>query len=200
VIKISKVQTFGWEAAVRGMRNPYDSWDKSDSYGEKIGPADRKLMMSLVRGGTDHSKFLRFITVTFDITAPMYFLKEWDTYKVGTVSNGTSTMHKIASKPFTEGDFSTEHLSHANMITFNYYTEALNRAREKYLETGSKDDWWQMIQMLPSSYNQTRTMSVNYQVLRNMYHARKNHKQDEWKKEFTKWIHTLPNAWLITEV
>lgn len=206
MLKVSKVEVSGWRAAVRGMRNPWDSWDKSDSafMGEPgfqsfIGEDDIRLMKKLIKAGTDHSKFMRYIVCTFDITGPLYFLKEWDTYKIGTVSNGTSSMHRIGAKPFTEGDFSTEHLNRDNMITFNYLVDALNRARRKYLQTESKDDWWQLIQMLPSSYNQTRTVQVNYQVLRAMYHARKYHKQDEWR-DFCRFVETLPYSELITEV
>ena len=210
MIKLEKTDVFGWETAIRGMRNPMNSWDKSDSsdQGENgfwIGKKDLALMKKLSKAGTDHSKFLRMINVTVDITAPLYWWKEYDTYKVGTVANSCSTMHKIHEKEFTLDDFSCEHLKN-----FNGYREHphgrevalfengfcgtiadLNAARKLFLQTGDKQYWWQMIQLLPSSYNQKRTVQLNYQVLKNMYHARKNHKLDEWR-EFCKWCETLP--------
>ena len=214
-IKIENIETYGWEAAVRGMRNPKNSWDKSDSefadccHNEEhqdncpscfyfdgfnrpckphIGENDLKLMHTLAKAGSDHGKFLRMITVTMDITAPLYWWKEFDTYKVGTVANSCSTMHKIAAKEFTLEDFSCEHLI-GNAQVYNGYVPtavlectigALNEFRELYLETKNKAYWWQMIQLLPTSYNQRRTVQMNYAVALNMYHARKNHKLDEW--------------------
>ena len=232
MIKIENTEVFGWEAAIRGMRNPMNSWSKSDSgfcnagSGKDIhwsdcafehecsecsvtdgqyvlGKNDLKLMKKLVAAGTDHSKFMRMINVTFDITAPLYFLKESDTYKVGTVRNSCSTMHKIAEKEFTLDDFSHENLGESAIEEFLEPTiRGLNIARDMYLEKKSegkesKAAWWQMIQLLPSSYNQRSTMQMNYQVLRNIYHARKNHKLDEWR-EFCKWIESLPYSELIT--
>lgn len=208
MIKIENVEVFGWEAAIRGMRNPLNSWNKSDSifdagFGSDstiLGENDLKLMQSLVKAGTDHSKFMRMINVTMDITAPMYWAKELDTYKVGTVRNSCSTMHKIHSKEFTLDDFSHEHLLDEtftfNIIPtaiFNSLIDCLNENRRLYIETNDKKYWWQMIQLLPSSYNQKFTWQANYQVLRNIYFARRNHKLDEWV-EFCKIIKTLPYA------
>lgn len=175
-----------WKSAIMGARNPMNSWGKSDSIysGEKfsIGENDLKLLERLVKAGTDHSKFLRFLPVTMDITAPLYWWKEADTYKVGTASNSCSTMHKIQSKEFTLEDFSIENLYNDVVDNpFKTIIDCLNFFRGLYLQNKDKDDWWQMIQLLPSSYNQRRTVIVNYAVLRNMYHARKNHKLDEWR-------------------
>lgn len=220
MIKIENVNVCGWEAAIRGMRNPMNSWDKSDSdtckdklsccesyvdcrmYHYCIGSNDLELMKSLVKAGSDHSKFMRMITVTLDITAPLYWWKEFDTYKVGTVRNSCSTMHKIHSKEFTLDDFSCEHLQDIpNGGAFKYCLKQiisqLNHARDLFIETNDKTYWWQMIQLLPSSYNQRATIQLNYAVLRNMYHSRKNHKLDEWK-DFCKWIESLPYSELIT--
>jgi hypothetical protein len=175
-----------------------------------IGDNDLKLMQSLVKAGSDHSKFMRMITVTVDITAPLYWWKEFDTYKVGTVRNSCSTMHKVTEKEFTLDDFSHEHIEALDNIscdTLGYtdcpvidnwtmlkvIVEVLNYNREKFLETKDKKYWWQIIQLLPSSYNQTATVQLNYAVLRNMYQSRKNHKLDEWV-EFCKWVETLPYA------
>lgn len=221
------------------MRNPMNSWDKSDSFHNckdhdvcigdcglwcsgAIGDNDLKLMKNLVKAGSDHAKFMRMITVTCDITAPLYFYKEWDTYKVGTVRNSCSTMHKISDKEFTLDDFSCEHLLQSSTMQLELYSAlvcaptcdgkpqwtpmmhllstiaGLNHYREKYLETKDKKYWWQMIQLLPSSYNQRSTVQLNYAVLRNMYHARKNHKLDEWHT-FCEWVETLPCSELITE-
>lgn len=214
MIKISNTKIHGWEAAIRGMRNPMDSWNKSDSafmgepgYQSFIGDDDLMLMEKLVKAGADHSKFMRFITVTFDVYAPLYWWKEFSTYRMGLKPAdptdiemlSRSTMHKIHSKKFTEGDFSTEHLNRKNTIIFNYVIEALNDSRDTYLKSKDKNDWWQMIQMLPNSYNQGRTLLVNYQVLRNIYKGRKNHKLDEWHV-FSEWIESLPYSFLITEV
>ena len=201
MIKFENVEIYGWEAAIRGMRNPKNSWEKSDTIfdGDKwcIGDNDLKLMTSLAAAGTDHGKFLRMITVTLDIAAPLYWWKEFDTYKVGTVANSCSTMHKIADKEFTLDDFSAEHLIGQPLAVMNNVINTLNDWRKHYLATKYKDAWWQMIQLLPSSYNQKRTVQLNYAVLKNMYHARKNHKLDEWIN-FCGWTETLPYAELIT--
>lgn len=215
MIKFENIETFGWEAAIRGMRNPMNSWDKSDSglvrnrlklnggaeypYHFEIGPNDLKLMQSLIRAGTDHSKFMRMINVTLDITAPLYWWKEFDTYKVGTVANSCSTMHKIHAKEFTFDDFSHEHLGDKEKQILLTIIEAMNESRDAFVtwteeyKHERKDYWWQMIQLLPSSYNQKRTVQLNYQVLRNIYFARRSHKLDEWV-EFCKIIETLPYA------
>ena len=228
MIKIENTEVFGWETAIRGMRNPMNSWDKSDSVWKDrydhiadetkcdyfIGKNDFALMKRLVKSGSDHSKFMRMINVTMDITAPMYWWKEYDTYKVGTVRNSCSTMHKIAEKEFTLDDFSCERLFYWDIshdvtapptIPMNLLQDIiyfLNKARELYLKETDDDlkkgYWWQMIQLLPSSYNQRSTMQMNYQVLRSIYHARKNHKLDEWRK-FCNWIETLPYSELITD-
>ena len=203
MIKIENIDISGWKAAIRGMRNPMNSWDKSDSRFTDmglvidIGLEDARLMKQLVQAGTDHSKFMRMINVTVDVTAPLYWWKEADTYKVGTVRNSCSTMHKISSKEFELDDFSHEHLLNENAIYFGKTLERLNNARKKYLETKDKTYWWQMIQLLPSSYNQRATLQLNYAVLRNIYHSRKNHKLDEWH-DFCDWIESLPYAELIT--
>ena len=207
MIQIEKTEVFGWEAAIRGMRNPMNSWDKSDSLfwpgHMQIGEKDIDLMKRLVKSGTDHSKFMRYIMVTSDITAPLYWWKEYDTYKVGTVANSCSTMHKIHAKEFTFDDFSIEHLGivpncdPAYENAFETVLFALNEARHCYLDTNDKSYWWQMIQLLPTSYNQKRTVQLNYAVLKNIYHARKNHKLDEWHS-FCAWIETLPYSELIT--
>ena len=180
MIQITNAETFGWESAIRGMRNPMNSWLASDSDGELLGEKDLELAMKLSKSGTDHRKFMRMIIVQADILAPRYWWTEYDTYKVGTVANSTSTMHKIHAKEFTVDDFSCEHLKLANIDHLCYLIHALNKSRERYLETKDKEDWWQMIQLLPQSYNQLRTVSLNYEVLCNMYHARKHHKLDEW--------------------
>lgn len=219
MIKIENTETYGFEAAIRGMRNPMNSWDKSDSkhmWGKdsagfvcpvyEIGDEDFALMEQLVKAGTDHSKFMRMITVTCDIVAPLYWIKEMDTYKVGTVRNSCSTMHKIQEKEFSLSDFSVEHLYNDDDNPTYYKSpikvmsdlcECLNYYRERYLNTKDKKDWWQLIQLLPSSYNQRFTWQANYAVLRNMYHSRKNHKLDEWH-DFCKWIESLPYSELIT--
>ena len=211
MIKIENTEVYGFEAAIRGMRNPMNSWDKSDSlWKEKfdykegeyafdffVGSNDLTLMKQLVKAGTDHSKFMRMINVTLDITAPLYWWKEFDTYKVGTVRNSCSTMHKIHSKEFEVSDFSTDHLNLDSMEVLKKTIEHLNYYRDQFIETKHKNAWWQLIQLLPSSYNQRATVQLNYQVLRNMYHARKNHKLDEWR-EFCEWIESLPYSELIT--
>lgn len=223
MLSINNTETYGWEAAVRGMRNPMNSWDKSDSGwcfnlsnlmcsecrfngdgkqcthdGFIIGPNDLTLMKKLISAGTDHSKFMRMIGVSLDITAPLYWWKEFDTYKLGTVANSCSTMHKIHAKEFTMDDFSHEHLLNDEAIVFmEHLVDGLNFYRTRFLETNDKIYWWQIIQLLPSSYNQKRTVTLNYAVLRNMYHARRNHKLDEWHT-FCEWIESLPYSELIT--
>ena len=226
MILIEKTEVIGFDQAIRGMRNPMNSWDKSDSgickggddgvgcsncaacdcehtydHSFQIGKNDHELMMKLVKGGPVHAKFRRMITVYVDITAPLYWWKEFDTYKVGTVANSCSTMHKIHTKAFDIYDFSHEHLINEDDNTwFHGFVDTvcigLNSAREKFLETGDKKYWWQMIQLLPSSYNQKRTVMLNYEVLANIYQYRKNHKLDEWK-EFCKWIEGLPWSEII---
>ena len=243
MIKLENYEVVGWEHAIRGMRNPMNSWDKSDSdfkataetdvLGEgkvkkqlvqfdalKIGPNDHKLMMQLANAGPVHGKFRRMITVYVDITAPLYWWKEFDTYKVGTVANSCSTMHKIHAKPFELEDFSADHLLITDHELDDYIDNAieneqehygalcpsyilgktistLNYYREKFLSTKDKLYWWQMIQLLPSSYNQKRTVQLNYEVLAGIYQYRKDHKLDEWKS-FCKWIEELPYSEVIT--
>lgn len=251
MLKIENAEVLGWEHAIRGMRNPKNSWEKSDSgrcltHGPThcsdcayvhsgcnasetdldtrciIGPNDKQLMTTLRNAGTDHRKFMRMITVYLDITAPLYWWKEFDTYKVGTVANSCSTMHKIAAKEFTLDDFSHEHLvddldvrieiggtDHRDtgpMEVLGMTIDVLNHYREKYLVatkteeyTGlpAKDIWWQMIQLLPSSYNQKRTVMLNYEVLANIYKSRRHHKLDEWHT-LCDWIESLPYSKLIT--
>ena len=186
---------------IQGLRNPMNSWDKSDSkYNDldeyKIGANDLGLMKRLAMAGTDHRKFMRMMPVYVRITAPFYWWKEFDTYKVATVANSCSTMHKIAAKEFTVDDFSTDHLYDDEYELLKKVIEALNGDRELYLESLKKNDWWQMIQLLPSSYNQTRNVMMNYEVLTNIYKSRKDHKLDEWR-EFCRWIKTLPYSELI---
>ena len=218
MIKLENTEVLGWEHAIRGMRNPLNSWDKSDSVFtnhtledwphntvktfDVLGPNDLDLMTRLRNSGTDHRKFMRMITVYADIIAPLYWWKEFDTYKVGTVANSCSTMHKIHAKEFTLADFSTEHLYPEVREAFeNTIIKCLNEARKTYNflsdTPGKKDAWWQMIQLLPSSYNQKRTVMLNYEVLANIYKSRRNHKLDEWK-DFCKWIEGLPYSELIT--
>lgn len=203
MLKITHTQTYGWEASIRGARNPFNSWDRSDSTFTDgkvcIGVNDLCLMKSLVKAGSDHSKFMRMIIVTCDITAPFYWWKEYDTYKVGTVANSCSTMHTIHKKEFTVDDFSCERLNHFNLNIIQQTIRNLNTYRERFLLTKDKEDWEQMIQLLPSSYNQLRTVQLNYAVLRNIYHARKNHKLKEWHI-LCRWIEGLPYSELITEV
>lgn len=245
MIKFEKTEVVGWEHVIRGMRNALESWDKMDSkwscirpseehmsvycvddYEFYIGPNDQKLMMKLRKAGPDHRKFMRMIVVYVDITAPLYWWKEFDTYKVGTVANSCSTMHKIHAKEFTIDDFNHEHLIDGEDFMYDLMSPSahlcstigmLNRSRDKYLETKDKKYWWQMIQLLPSSYNQKRTVMLNYEVLANIYKSRKNHKLDEWKEHdylskedlsyentfekhagFCDWIKTLPYSELIT--
>ena len=204
MLTIENAETFGWEAAIRGMRSPKNSWDKSDSWWSSpdengtdeptyiIGENDLKLMQTLAAAGQDHGKFLRMIHVQLDVTAPLYWHKEADQYKVGTVTDSCSTMHKIHAKEFTLDDFSHEHL-YSPLHDLKPTVDLLNVYRERFLETKDKEDWWQLIQLLPSSYNQRRTWDLNYAVLRNIYHARRNHKLDEWHN-LCDWIETLPYA------
>lgn len=217
MIKFTNTETWGFKHAIRGMRNPLESWSKSDSctctmrhdycysceYKNENGcnidflhikEADIGLMKRLIHAGTDHSKFMRQIMVSVDIVAPLYWWKEFDTYKVGTVANSTSTMHKIHSKKFTLDDFSTDHLHEVGIDTMRFTIDVLNKCRESYLSTKNKTHWWQLIQLLPSSYNQTRTVTLNYAVIYNMYHSRKNHKLDEWSVGFIEWANSLPFA------
>lgn len=213
MIKIENTEVYGFEAAIRGMRNPMNSWEKSDSYHEDdafvLGENDLALMKSLVKAGSDHSKFMRMINVTMDITAPLYWWKEFDTYKVGTVRNSCSTMHKIADKKFDITDFSYEHLRNRSLFLLREVIQELNLWREIYnngyppesgceaIEPEKKEVWWQMIQLLPSSYNQRATVQLNYAVLRNMYKSRKDHKLDEWHT-FCEWAESLPYSEIIT--
>ena len=202
MIKIEHTEVLGWESAIRGMRNPMNSWDKSDSAivlhaAVAIGDNDLGLMTRLRNAGTDHRKFMRMITVYVDLTAPLYWWKEFDTYKVGTVANSCSTMHKIHANEFTLDDFSCEHLNFGSTTVLQSIINQLNACREVFTETKDKEWWWQMIQLLPSSYNQKRTVMLNYEVLANMYHSRKNHKLDEWH-ELCRWIEGLPYSELIT--
>ena len=201
MIKFDNIEVSGFEAAIRGMRNPLNSWDKIDSdfKTDTLGENDYKLAMKLAKAGTDHRKFMRMINVTVDITAPLYWWKEADTYKVGTVCNSTSTMHKIHAKKFTLDDFSTEHLMGFSWDRLYDLIEHLNWCREKFIETKNKDYWWQMIQLLPSSYNQKRTIQLNYEVLANIYKSRNNHKLDEWR-DFCIWIKSLPYSEFIITV
>ena len=201
MIKIEKTEVLGWEAAIRGMRNPMNSWSMSDTEllqdVLRIGEKDLDLMHRLRNAGTDHRKYMRMITVYVDLTAPLYWWKECDTYKVGTVANSCSTMHKIHAKEFTLDDFSHEHLNERSIACLENTIQLLNLNREYFLKDKSKSDWWQMIQLLPTSYNQKRTVMLNYEVLSNMYKSRKNHKLDEWH-EVCHWIESLPYSELIT--
>lgn len=235
MLKIDNFEVVGWEHAIRGMRNPKNSWGKSDSVFtpheiedwphdiiktfDDLGPNDHNLMAQLTEGGPVHAKYRRMIAVYADITAPLYWWKEFDTYKVGTVANSCSTMHKIAAKEFTLEDFSCEHLIDYDLYScdevdgpvingalhvgcggvqlLNLTINVLNYYRNKYLETNDKKYWWQMIQLLPSSYNQKRTVMLNYEVLANIHKSRRNHKLDEWHT-FCDWIEELPYSELIT--
>jgi hypothetical protein len=206
MIKFERVSVMNLENAIRGARNPMNSWERSDTVwglGEDyyndmvIGHNDLSLLMRLRNAGTDHRKFMRQIFVSVDITAPLYWWKEFDTYKVGTVANSCSTMHKIHAKEFTPDDFSHEHLIDSMEAVLYGTICELNKCRNRFMETKDKEWWWQMIQLLPSSYNQLRTVTLNYEVLANMYAARRNHKLDEWR-ELCKWVESLPYAQLIT--
>lgn len=191
MIKIENLDSWGFEHAIRGMRNPMNSWDKSDSgwgeftddiYSFDIGNADLELMKRLYKAGTEHRKYLRQIAVSMDITAPLYWWKEFDTYKVGTTANSCSTMHKIHAKEFELDDFSHEHLRPCAESTFQAYLDLMNTYRVRYLKKKDKEYWWQMIQMLPSSYNQRRTITMNYENVVTIIKQRKNHKLDEWNQ------------------
>ena len=229
MLKIENTEVMGWEAAVRGMRNPMNSWHRGDTefhggvvrfdtcnerwedngHIMSLGSNDLDLMTRLRNAGTDHRKFMRMVTVYFDITAPLYWWKEFDTYKVGTVANSCSTMHKIADKEFTFDDFSCEHLERRASLTLKKVIDDLNYYREYYIslakqnvsesDTKAKDIWWQLIQLLPTSYNQRRTVMLNYEVLANIYKSRRNHKLDEWHT-FCDWIESLPYSELIRGV
>ena len=225
MIKFENVAVVGWEHAIRGMRNPKNSWEKSDSGycqmhgddsvncgfcddvcsdGFEVGENDLDLMTRLRNAGTDHRKFMRMIVVYVDITAPLYWWKEFDTYKVGTVANSCSTMHKIHDKELTLDDFSHEHLSEAGIECLEEVIDFLNANRMFFRTTKEKDYWWQMIQLLPTSFNQKRTVMLNYEVLANIYKpgSRLHHKLDEWNVDcdgsFCKWIESLPYSELIT--
>ena len=199
MIKIENVDVYGWDAAIRGARNPMNSWHLMDSgynNGEfKIGENDYDLLRRLTIAGPEHRKWNRMITVTMDITAPLYFLKEWDTYKVGTVANSCSTMHRIQAKKFEMSDFSVEHLR--SLRVMHEVIDELNFYRDKFNKDKKKEDWWEMIQLLPTSYNQKRTVHLNYEVLGSMYHQRRHHKLDEWHV-FCDTIKTLPYSEFIT--
>lgn len=217
MIEISCTDTFGFLNAIRGMRNPMESWELSDSpksesgLNDWIGSKDKKLMMELAKTGPEHAKYRRMITVYCDILAPLYWWKEFDTYKVGTVANSTSTMHGIHKHEFTRDMFSHEHLSPLGLKNLDDMIHVLNMYRELYLKeekreiiydessfyNAKKEYWWQMIQLLPSSYNQKRTIMMNYEILANQYKQRKNHKLDEWR-DYCKWIERLPFSWIIT--
>lgn len=213
MLKVENVEVLGWEHAIRGMRNPKNSWAKSDSgpecpYGKEkccgecqqnfcIGPNDKQLMMALRNAGTDHRKFMRMITVYLDITAPLYWWKEFDTYKVGTVANSCSTMHKITDKEFTLDDFSHEHLGFQSVRVLKDTIKVMNDFREEFIKDHEKENWWQLIQLLPSSYNQKRTVMLNYEVLANIYKSRRHHKLDEWHILCDR-IESLPYSALIT--
>ena len=201
MIKIENVKTCGLDAAIRGMRNPMNSWHKADSQwingSFDIGDNDRVLAHTLAEAGPVHAKYRRMIVVYCDILAPLYWWKEFDTYKVGTVANSCSTMHKIQAKEFTLDDFSHEHLQEPMLEILKHTIHGLNDSREAYLSSKDKLMWWQMIQLLPSSYNQKRTVMLNYEVLANMYESRKQHKLDEWR-EFCVRIERLPYSGLIT--
>lgn len=204
MLKIENVSTSGWKAAIRGMRNPKNSWAQIDSAIVNgncfvVGNNDYDLMYKLASAGTDHGKFMRMIHVQCDVTAPLYWWKEADQYKVGTVTDSCSTMHKIHAKEFTLDDFSHEHLNDESTEYLSELVDLLNRYRELFLKDKNKSWWWQMIQLLPSSYNQLRTWDLNYAVLQNIYHARRNHKLDEWHT-FCDWIESLPYSDLITGI
>jgi hypothetical protein len=196
MLKIEHIHVMNLENAIRGARNPMNSWEKSDSsYNEKgeyiLGSNDYSLAVRLCRAGTDHRKYLRQVFVSMDITAPLYWWKEFDTYKIGTTANSTSTMHKIHSKPFEISDFSTDHLAEEAKLVFCHLMEELEALRLKFLETNDKNYWYSIIQLLPSGYNQMRTVTLNYENLINIYNARKNHKLMEWHV-FCDYVRELP--------
>ena len=198
MIKLENTEVHGIARAIYSARNAMNSWDKSDSdfVTDTLGENDLRLARNLVKAGSDHSKFMRMINVTVDITAPLYWWKEAETYKVGTVRNSCSTMHKVHAKEFELDDFSHDHLPENNTV-LAYIICALNVYRKNFLETKDKSWWWQIIQLLPSSYNQRATLQLNYAVLRNIYHSRNNHKLDCWHT-FCHWIESLPYSELIT--
>lgn len=198
MLQVDKTSVMNFENAIRGARNPMNSWARMDSYYDKngnyiLGENDLSLAMRLAKAGSDHRKYLRMIFVSVDITAPLYWWKEYDTYKISTVANSTSTMHKIHSKPFSIEDFSVDHLTPSSYAFMETIVKKLEEIRLEYIETKSKETWYDMIQLLPSSYNQMRTCTFNYENLINMYRARKAHKLQEWHT-FCDWIQTLPYA------
>jgi hypothetical protein len=207
MINVERIEVFNWEGAIRGMRNPLNSWEKSDSNisegkidfasGSTLGKNDFSLMKRLVSAGSDERKFMRQILVSLDINAPFYFWKEFDTYKIGTTANSCSTMHTLHTRDLVIGDFSHEHFSAPEKQMLEAIVEMINFNRKLYIDTKDKEYWYRMIQLLPTSYNQTRTITLNYEVLRNMYHARKHHKLDEWR-ELCGVIEGLPYSELIT--
>ena len=202
MIKVENIDVYGFEAAIRGMRNPKNSWDRSDSTSDEVGPNDLDLMQRLYRAGTEHRKYLRMINVTMDITAPLYWWKEFDTYKIGTIANSCSTMHKIHDKEFTIDDFSHEHLDVRSKVILETIIEALNGYRDLFVNYNAEDYeikgcpskktyWWQMIQMLPTSYNQKRTVQLSYETVFNIIRQREHHKLDEWV-QFVEILKQLP--------
>lgn len=198
MIKLERTSVMNLENAMRGARNPMNSWNRMDSYYDEdgsyvLGPNDLGLAKRLRKAGSDHRKYIRQIFVSVDITAPLYWWKEYDTYKVATVANSTSTMHKIHSKPFERDDFSHDHMTPETLAFMDVVIGQLEQIRLRFVETKSKDDWYDMIQLLPSSYNQMRTCTLNYETLINIYFARRNHKLQEWHT-FCDWIETLPYA------
>lgn len=197
MLEVENIETYGWEAAIRGMRNPMNSWDKSDSdfsaYPPRIGENDMRLMCQLIKAGSDHAKYLRMIGISMDIIAPRYWWPEWDSYKVGIVRDSCSTMHKIHSKQFTLDDFSHEHLDIGSISVLKTTIKTLNHFRALYNTTHDKANWWQLIQLLPQSYNQRATVTLNYEVARRMYAARKAHRLDEWHT-LCEVFEGLPNA------
>ena len=198
MLTLKNTSVMNFENAIRGARNPMNSWGRMDSHTEPdgnfvFGPNDLDLAMRLARAGSDHRKYLRMVFVSVDVTAPLYWWKEYDTYKVATVANSTSTMHKIHSKPFSMDDFSCDHMTDGTKKFMETVVAELENIRLRFKETKSKEDWYDMIQLLPSSYNQMRTCTFNYETLINIYRARKNHKLSEWHT-FCDWIETLPYA------
>lgn len=198
MLTLKNTSVMNFENAIRGARNPLNSWGRMDSHTEPdgsfvFGPNDLDLAMRLAKAGSDHRKYLRMVFVSVDVTAPLYWWKEYDTYKVATVANSTSTMHKIHSKPFSMDDFSCDHMTDGTKKFMETVVAELENIRLRFNETKSKDDWYDMIQLLPSSYNQMRTCTFNYETLINIYRARKNHKLAEWHT-FCDWIETLPYA------
>ena len=204
MIKLERTSVMNWENAIRGMRNPLSSWHLNDSYFDEegnyvLGENDRRLAGNLASSGSDHRKFIRQIFVSVDITAPLYWWKEYDTYKVATVANSTSTMHKIHAKPFERDDFSCDRMSEAALEELDHMIAFLEATRKKFVETKEKAYWEDLIQLLPSSYNQTRTCTMNYETLINIYYARRHHKLAEWHV-FCDWIASLPHADLLIMV